>query len=135
MLSASVVGSVKLQLSASPGLGFKVSKSHSVSVSYIVNRNAWSEPAPPVAGSRLEGLAGAEMRKMPPRLGVPCAKAWPPKAAPASAAVISAIASRRVCVMECPPADLVLIRRKIRAIGEMAGDPVIGHQLAPVRRP
>ena len=40
MLSTSVVGSVKLQLSARPGLGFKVSKSHSVSVSYIVNRKA-----------------------------------------------------------------------------------------------
>ncbi len=40
MLSTSVVGSVKLQLSARPGFGFRVSKSHSVSVSYIVNRKA-----------------------------------------------------------------------------------------------
>src|SRR5436309_2688305 len=104
MLSTKVVGSVKLQLSARPAFGFSVSKSHSVSVSYIVNRKAWSEPAPPVAGSRLDGLAGAEIRKMPPRLGVPCAKALPPKPAPASAAVISAIASRRVGVMASPPA-------------------------------
>ena len=96
MLSTSVFGSVNFQLSARPGFGFSVSKSHSVSVSYIVNRKAWSEPAPPVAGSRLDGLAGAEIRKMPPFFGVPCAKALPPRADPASAPDISAISSRRV---------------------------------------
>jgi hypothetical protein len=57
-----------------------------------------------VAGSRLDGLAGAEMRKMPPRFGVPCASALPPKLALANAPDISAIASRRVvCVMAYPP--------------------------------
>ena len=40
MLSTSVFGSVNFQLSARPGFGFSVSKSHSVSVSYIVNRKA-----------------------------------------------------------------------------------------------
>src|SRR5712691_9556690 len=96
MLSTKVVGSEKLQLSARPGFGFKVSKSHSVSESYIVNRKAWSDPAPPVAGSRLEGLVKAEMRKIPPRFGAPCARALPPSATPATAPDMSAIASRRV---------------------------------------
>src|SRR6478736_1662887 len=136
MLSTRVVGSVKLQLSARPGFGFSVSNSHSVSVSYIVNRKAWSEPAPPVAGSRLDGLAGAETRKIPPRFGVPCANALLPSAVPASAAEISAIASRRVVdVMACPPSsDFLSIGRKVRAVRKMAGDPVIPCQFAPVRR-
>src|SRR3954454_9990170 len=127
MFSTNVVGSVKLQLSARPGLGFRVSNSHSVRVSYIVNRKACSEPAPPVAGSRLDGLAGAEMRKIPPRFGVPCANALPPSAVPASAADISAIALRRVVdVMAYPPSgDFLSIGRKVRSIREMAGDPMI----------
>src|ERR1700730_10472402 len=132
MLSTSVFGSVNFQLSARPGFGFRVSKSHSVSVSYIVNRKAWSEPAPPVAGSRLEGLAGAEIRKMPPFFGVPGAKALPLRVVPASAPVISAISSRRVVwVMKILRQ---LVRRKVRAAGKMAGDSVVGQQLAPVRR-
>jgi hypothetical protein len=32
-------------------------------------RNEWSVPAPPVAGSRLEGFSGAATRSVPPRLG------------------------------------------------------------------
>ncbi|MGX1330986.1 hypothetical protein AB7M56_005485 [Bradyrhizobium elkanii] len=103
MLSTSVVGSVNFQLSARPGFGFSVSNSHSVSVSYIVNRKAWSEPAPPVAGSRLDGLAGAEMRKVPPFFGGPSAKARPPSVVLASAPEISAITSRRVVIVMAGP--------------------------------
>src|SRR5229473_4089543 len=144
MLSTSVVGSVKLQLSARPGLGFKVSKSHSVKVSYMVNRKAWSEPAPPVAGSRLDGLVGAEMRKMPPRFGAPCARALPASATPATAPDISAIASRlvapgiqlfsEVMALSSIESDCFLVRRKIRTIGEMAGDPMIRREFAPAGR-
>src|SRR5450432_1251563 len=128
MLSTSVAGSVKFQLSARPGLGFNVSKSHSIKVSYIVNRKAWSEPAPPVAGSRLDGLVGAEMRRMPPRFGAPCARALPPSATPATAPDIRAIASRRVAAgvqlfsevmaLSSIESKLPLVRRKVRTIGE-----------------
>ncbi len=44
----------------------------------------WSEPAPPVSGSRLDGLNGAAIFKMPPFFGVSCCAASEPGRAPAS---------------------------------------------------
>src|SRR3954470_3310815 len=76
------------------------------------------------------------MRKVPPRFGVPWAKALPPNAVPANATDISAIASRRVVdVMAYPPSgDFLSIGRKVRAVSKMAGHPVTPCQFAPVRR-
>ena len=77
------------------------------------------------------------MRKVPPRFRVPCADAVPPKRTPAGAPahqrnrLASRDVSRHVIVLR---PVFVLVRRKIRAVGEMAGNPMIGLQLAPLRR-
>src|ERR1700755_1184215 len=81
----------------------------------MVNRNAWSEPAPPVAGSRLDGLVDAEIRKMPPRFGVPSARASPMSAMPATAPDNSAITSRRVV----PRAEIFSV---VMALSSIEGD-------------
>src|SRR6218665_2218029 len=62
---------------------FGSGKIHSASVSYIVHKMAWSEPAPPTAGSRLEGLAGLAILSTPPFFGAVCANTGQPRPRPA----------------------------------------------------